>query len=217
MNTLALLYDIILLVIVIIGAIRFKILTIPYKILTGSMLVTLILAISSNIFIFKYKNNAPILHLEAITEFIFYAFTYYYLFTNQRIKKTISILIIIITVFAVINALFLQPFNKVFPTYINVPSLALLVVFSLLLFKEMLLYPSKTPILKQSVFWFNTAIIFYSTTMFLTLGLSNIYTRYRSLDYIMFYFWFGILYIFTILIGIGLLTDNKEIHKTYAP
>jgi hypothetical protein len=43
-------------------------------------------------------------------------------------------------------------------------------LFSLLLFKEMLQYPLRINILKQSVFWYNTAILFYATTMFFMMG-----------------------------------------------
>ncbi|MDF2432837.1 MAG: hypothetical protein JWP44_2468 [Mucilaginibacter sp.] len=124
--------------------------------------------------------------------------------------------IVILTPFAIINALFLQPFHKVFPTYVNLPTLGLLVVFSLLLFKQMLHYPLKTPILKQGVFWFNTAIMFYSTTMFLNIGLSNVYISNISLYILVFYLWYSIVYIFTILVGIALLTDKEEIDKANA-
>jgi hypothetical protein len=71
-------------------------------------------------------------------------------------------------------------------------------------------------LLKQGVFWFNTAIIFYSTTMFLNIGLSNVYIRNASLDYLVFYLWYFIVYIFALLIGIALLTDSKETNKTHA-
>jgi hypothetical protein len=75
----------------------------------------------------------------------------------------------------------------------------------------MLLYPLKTPILKQGVFWYNTAIIFYSTTMFLNIGLSNAYRSNISLYIVVFYLWYAIVYIFAVLVGIALLTDNKQI------
>jgi len=209
-------YEVLVLLVVAIGIIRFTMLNIPFKILVFSMLTTFIIAVLSHIFIVKYKNNAPVLHLEAITEFVFYALIYYYLFTNQLIKKIIVFTIIAASVFSVINALILQPFHTVFPTYVNLPTLGLLVVFSLLLFKQMLLYPLKTPITKQGVFWFNTAMIFYATTLFFNIGLSNLQIRNPSLDYLLYYFWYTILFIFTILIGIALLIDNKQIDKTHA-
>jgi hypothetical protein len=209
-------YEILVLIVVIIGITRYSMLNHPFKILALSTIANLAVDILSDIFNAKYKTNAPVLHVEAITDFVFYGLIYYYLFNNQRTKKVIIISIIVISVFSVINALFLQPFNKVFPTYVNLPTLALLVIFSLLLFKQMLLSPLTTPLLKQGVFWFNTAIIFYGTTIFLNIGLSNVYIRNPSTDYLIFYFWYVIFYIFTILIGIALLTDNKKITSTNA-
>jgi hypothetical protein len=188
----------------------------PFKILALSAIASLVIDILSDISIAKYKTNAPVLHVEAVAEFVFYALVYYYLFNNQTTKKVIIFSIIGVSVFAVINAWFLQPFNTVFPTYVNLPTLALLVIFSLLLFKQMLLSPLTTPLLRQGVFWFNTATIFYGTTMFLNIGLSNVYIRNPSTDYLIFYFWYAIFYIFTILIGIALLIDNKKITSTNA-
>ncbi|MDB5132288.1 MAG: hypothetical protein JWR02_2037 [Mucilaginibacter sp.] len=205
-----------MLIVVIIGITRYGRLNTPFKILALSTIANLVIDILSDIFNAKYKNNASILHVEAITEFIFFSLVFYYLFTSQITKKVITVLIIAASVFSVINALFLQPFHTVFPTYVNLPTLALLVIFSLLLFKQMLLSPLTTPLLKQGVFWFNTAIIFYGTTMFLNIGLSNVYIKNPSTDYLIFYFWYIILYIFTILIGIALLTDDKEINSTNA-
>jgi hypothetical protein len=208
--------EILMLIVVIIGITRYSMLNNPFKILVLAMIANLIIDILSDIFIAKYKSNAPVLHVEALTEFIFYALVYHYLFTNKNTKRAVIISLIVISIFSVINALFLQPFHTVFPTYVNLSTLGLLVIFSLLLFKQMLLSPLTTPLLKQGIFWFNTAIIFYGTTMFLNIGLSNVYIRNPSTDYLIFYFWYIILYIFTILIGIALLTDHKKITSTNA-
>jgi hypothetical protein len=216
MHTIVYIYDILLILIILIGVFHYKVLTIPFKILTIGMIATFIIAILSKISIIRYKTNAPILHLEAIIEFVFYALTYYYLFTTKIIKKIIIICIISFTIFSVINGIFLQPFRSEFPTNVNLPTLALLVVFSLLLFKQMLLYPLKIPILKQGIFWFNTAIFFYATTLFLNIGLSNLYTSNPALNTMVFYLWYFVLYIFNVLIGISLLRDSKEINKTDA-
>jgi hypothetical protein len=209
-------YELLVLATVIIGILRYNRLTTPFKILAFSMIANLAIDILSDIFNAKYKSNAPVIHVEAVTEFVFYALVYYYLSTSKRTKKVIVVSIIAISAFSVINAIFLQPLHTVFPTYVSLPTLALLVIFSLLLFKQMLLSPLTTPLLKQGIFWFNTGIIFYATTMFLNVGLSNVYIRNPSTDYLIFFFWYAILYIFTILIGIALLTDNKKITGTNA-
>jgi hypothetical protein len=78
----------------------------------------------------------------------------------------------------------------------------------------MLLYPLKINIIRQSVFWFNCGVLFYSTSLFLIFGLGNYISEHRlSPNFVSFLanFWYFILYVFQILIAVSLLTDNKEI------
>ena len=100
------------------GIIRYQRLTLPFKILTWSVIIVFILSILANVFAIKYRNNAPILQIECIAEYVFYSLTYYYLFKNKLIKKVITTSIVIISVSFFINAVFIQPFNKIFPTNI---------------------------------------------------------------------------------------------------
>jgi hypothetical protein len=198
-----------------VGILRYKALDMPFKLLTWSVAAEFIIAMLNHVFV-KQKNNAPLLHLEAISQFVLYSLAYYYLFNNKTLKKATIAVLIMVVVFFVINAVWLQPFRHIFPTNVNMVSLALLAVFSLLLFNQMLLYPLSTPLLKQGVFWFNTAIIFYSTTMFFDTGLSNVYKDHSGFNYFSLYFWYTIVVIFTVLMGIALLTDSKKNNKPYA-
>jgi hypothetical protein len=84
------------------------------------------------------------------------------------------------------------------------------------MFKQMLLYPLQVNIIQQGVFWYNTAILFYATTMFLNLGLTNIYAQHNHWDNYIFYFWYGIVSVFHTLIGISILTENKKNNPSYA-
>lgn len=119
--------------------------------------------------------------------------------------------IVIITLFVIINAIYLQHFRKVFPTNIYYPTQTLFAVFSLLLFKEMLMYPLKINIVRQSVFWFNTAMLFYATTMFFYFGLSNYFIEHNIHGHFFYYFWYFIGYMFAVLLAAALLADNKKI------
>ena len=204
-------YTFLVLIIGIIGIVRYKWLSLPFKILTWSSFMAFVLAIASKVFSARYKNNFPILHLECITEFVFYSVVYYYLFKNKAIRKVIIVIIIVFSAAFVINAIFFQPFFTLFPTNLDLPKQVLFAIFSLLLFKEMLLYPLKINIINQSVFWFNTAMLFFATTMFFNLGLTNYIARYTQFDWFIIYFWYLIIYLFHILICIALLTENKKI------
>ena len=198
-------YLLLLLSVSIMGMARFHRLTIPGKVLALSVVMVFICNFLNKVITTTYHNNAPILHIEAILEFIFYATIYYLLFKNRLIKAFVLISIIAITAFFCYNAIVLQPFGKVFPTNIYLPTLSLFTIFSLLLFRQMLLYPVKINIVKQSVFWYNTAMLFYATTMFFNLGMTNYYSQHKFDAYI-FYFWYFILCAFHVMIGIALLT-----------
>jgi hypothetical protein len=192
-----------------VGIFRYKHLSLPFKILTWSAVAIFLASIVNRILIIKYRTNAPGLQLLCIEEYIFYSLVYYHLFKNRIVKKFIAVSIILMVIFFVINAIFLQPFAHKFPTNINIPAQVLNAAFALLLFKEMFNYPVKINILKQGIFWFNTAMLFYATTMFFLLGLSNYFSE-RKDDLILMDFWFLIDYLFHIMIGIALLTNNKQ-------
>jgi hypothetical protein len=209
-------YWLLLLIVSGIGTMRYKKLTLPFKVLTCSVLIVFLFNISAKVYSIRYKSNAPILQMECIAEYIFYSLVYYYLFKNKQIKKAILASVLIIFIFFIINAIFLQPFFRVFPTNVYLPTQILFAIFSLLLFKQMLLYPLKVNIVKQGVFWYNTAILVYATTMFLNLGLANYYVAHHINDYSLYYFWYFSLYLFHVFIGVSLFTDNKEIITTYA-
>jgi hypothetical protein len=216
MSLLPVIYWLILLIVWGIAIIRYKKLTPPFKILTWAVLVTFLLTITSKFYSQKYKENYPIQHLECISGYIFYALIYYHLFKNVITKKLILISIGVVCIFFVINMIFLQPFNSMFPSNVSVLTQALYTVFSLLLFKEMLSYPLSSSITKQSIFWYNTAVLIYATTMFFIFGLTNYFVKSNFSDNSVFYLWYFILYIFHILIGISILTDNKEITSNNA-
>jgi len=211
MTLVAIVYCFLLLVIWVIGIVRYAKLTTAFKILTWSFPVVFLCNIISPFLVDRYGSNAPVLHVESLTDYLFFSMTFYFLFKNKVVKKAILISIAVITLFVFINAIYLQHIRNVFPTNIYYPTQILFAVFSLLLFKEMLMYPIKVNIVKQSVFWFNTAMLFYATTMFLYFGLSNYFPEHILHDHIIYYFWYFICYIFSILLAAALLTDDKKI------
>jgi hypothetical protein len=215
--SLAIFYSLFLFLVWLIGMIRYKGLTMPFKVITWGVFVTFVLSVLSRYFAHAYQNNAPIIHLESITAYIFYSLTFYYLFKSILIKKIIAISIVIFVVLAIIDAAFFQqPWKKEFPTYIYNPTNALYIVFSLLLFKEMLLYPVKVRITRQSPFWFNIGVLLYGSTMFLILALTNYGVEHSEIfSYVTIYLWYFILFAFHIFIGISILMDKKTLALKY--
>lgn len=198
-----------------IGVVCYSRLTTPFKLLALTEPVTILLDISSKISSHLYKSNALVLHLECLILYIFYSSIYYYLFQTKTMKKMVLISTVVVVAFAFFNGIFLQPAYKSFPSSLYMVTNTMLVAFSLLLFKQMLLYPVKIKITGQGIFWYNTSILFYSTTMFLNLGLINYYSRLKF-DPGIYYFWYGSYYILNILIGIALFSNYKEKKLMYA-
>jgi hypothetical protein len=203
-------------VIAIICGVRYKKLNKPFKLLSLLLFFSFLLDVANQYVNVRYKNNAPLSHIATIVDYTFYAGIYYYLFKSKYIKKLVFTSILLIAVFFFINALFLQPFYKVFPSNVLLASQILYVIFSMLLFKQMLMYPVQINIVKQSIFWYNTAILFFSTTMFLNLALMNYYRLHNHKIFIVYYFWYTITIIFDLLLVIAILVDRKEIIKNNA-
>jgi hypothetical protein len=210
MLNLATIYILILAVVVIIGMVRYRKLTTPFKVLTISIIVTFILEVIAEFFSIEHKNNSSLSHIESLTNYFFYSLTFFYLFKNRPIKKLVLISIGTMGIFFIINAIFIQSFREKFPTNIFFASNILYIIFSLLLFKQMLKNPLNINIVKQSIFWFNTGILFFSATMFLNLELIGYYADHHWGKGSLYYFWAGSVYTFSILIGFSLLTDNKK-------
>ena len=198
-----------------IGVVCYSKLTTPFKLLALTVPITILLDLCSKTSAHLYKTNALVLHLECLVLYVFYSCIYYYLFQSKTMKKIVLISTIAIVGFAFVNGIFLQPAYKAFPSFLYMVTNTMLVAFSLLLFKQMLLYPIKIMITSQGIFWYNTSILFFSTTMFLNLGLTNYYAQLKF-DEGIYYFWYGSYYILNILTGIALLNNYKEKKSEYA-
>jgi hypothetical protein len=211
MSSRAVIYLVLLFVVSCVGVFRYKHLSLPFKILAWSVIMIFFTFLADRYCVKNYHTNAPTLQFQAFEEYIFYATVYYFLFKDAAIKKIIILSIIVLIVFFPINAIFLQPFFSTFPTNITTPVQLLYAIFSLLLFKEMLSYSFKIDLIKQGIFWFNIAIFFYSTTAFLLLALTNYFSKmsFKENEFI-FYIWWGIGYLFHVLICIALLTRSRE-------
>jgi len=211
MSSRAAIYCVLLFLVSLVGIIRYRRLSLPFKILTWSVIMTFLTFLLDRYFVKKFHTNAPMEHVQDLEEYVFYAVIYYYLFKNVTIKKVTILSLVIVVVFFPINAIFFQPFLTTFPTNIDILAQTFYAIFSLLLFKEMLDYSVKMNIVNQAVFWFNTAMLFYATTAFFLLGLTNYFSgsTFKENQFI-FYIWWVIIYIFHLLICVALLTRSRE-------
>jgi hypothetical protein len=197
--------------------IRYKRLTMPFKILSLYFIFELLVTIFDQWEIAKYKHNTITVHIETSGTYIFFGLIYYFLFKNKYIKASILTSIVLVTAFSVANAFFVQKYDLLFPSYIMMITEILCIIFAVMLFNKMLLYPTEINIIKQSTFWLNTAVIIYNSSLFLNSALANYYPGHWPIDFfIIKYFWYGTIFLFYFFLVIAILTDKKEISATNA-
>jgi len=194
------------------GMVRFKKLSMPFKVLAFYLLFSLLDNIANRPVIAYLKNNYLILNIEAFGDFIFITLIYYHLLRNNLIKKVLQIALPIILLSYIYNSIFLQPFNVTFPGYAMATNKVLFIILSLLLFKQMLAEPLEINITKQGIFWFNIAVLLNSTTMFLNDYLVNYYAK-GTVNPVVRYFWNYSDIIFNLILGIAIVVETSENNK----
>ena len=201
-------YLIILLIITLVGFSRYKRLSKGFRVLTILILCTLISESIKKVYGNIYHNNMPIAHIWGVLEFALYSATFYCLLNNSKIRKAIIVAVALMTVLEIWNVLFFENLLQ-FPSLILNISQIVYVLYSLLLFRQMLLFPAEQSLFKQSLFWFNLNMLFYGTTMFLNFALTSYFIQHKLDMTALYYFSIVVNFIFYILIGISISIDNK--------
>jgi hypothetical protein len=203
-------YLLILLFVSAAGLARYKHLNKGFQILTILIVCTLVSEATKKIYGKISHNNMPQAHVWAVIEFAFLSLTYYHLIINEKIKKLIIYSTVGMVLLEIVNVFFFEKLTQ-FPSLILEASHIVYVVYSLLLFNQMLLSPAERSLFKQSLFWFNINVLFYATTMFLNFALMSYFIENKLNALPLAYFAFVINFIFYIVIGISLLIDKKKV------
>lgn len=202
-------YLTILLATAVIGFARFKKLGKAFKILAILILCTLLSETIKKVYGKIYHNSMPIAHVWAIVEYAFFSSVYFYLITTAWVKKAIIFSVLFMLCLEVANLFFFEKISQ-FPSLILEASHIIYGAYALLLFRQMLLFPTEERLFKQSLFWFNINMLFYATTMFLYFALLSYFVE-NKLDVVpLFYFSFIVNFIFYIVIGVSLFIDNRK-------
>ena len=203
-------YYLILFVVAIIGMVRLSKLTIPFRILAYLIIVILISEIIARVLVYTIRNSNPPYHILCILQYAGFAYIYYRLLTGHRARIYILISIIPFCILSCLNTLFFQTFFT-FPSNIIMLSYIVFIIFSLLLFMQMLDQPKETAIFKQSIFWLNIAILIYSIITPVSFGVLNYLAKHNLSAEIVgnFIEYFTFLYYLTI--GYSILIDKKSV------
>jgi hypothetical protein len=164
------------------GVVNFKKLTTPFKILTLFLLYTLISEVVARIFAIKFRNSDPVYHVFVLANYYFYAAIFFYLLKRSVIRRLVLWSAVPFTCFWLINIIFFQH-PRDFPSYSLMVSCILYVIYSLILFLQMLETPTEVAIFKQNIFWFNISALFYSVVIVAFFSISGYMVKHNINNY----------------------------------
>ncbi|MDB5285388.1 MAG: hypothetical protein JWR05_337 [Mucilaginibacter sp.] len=203
-------YAVFIWVIFLYGAVNFKKFAIPYKLLILLLGLTFVSELIGRVLIVRLHNSMPAYHIISVIEYTLITFIYSFFFTGS-VKKLLLYLMIPVISFAIINTVFIQTILE-FPTHFILLAQGIYLLYALIGFRQMLLFPIDKPLNKQSFFWLNTALLFFSTMLFLFFGLLN-YINSHNYDVRPLYtFSYVINFLYYAFILIALTANKKECH-----
>jgi hypothetical protein len=205
-----LLYLSLLLLTTILGIVRHKKLTVPFRLLTAIIGITFIVESINWQLSIHYHDARFLAHIMSLAELNFY-FPIFYLLFNQKVTKNIILgLIIFFNIFSFINSFFLQPYYNNFPSNVLLPVQICYAILSLVMFRQMLLNTLDINITKQSIFWYSSAMLFLSTSLFFFLGLNNYFVIHHLSFHFLSTFNYVINLIFYTMAGYSIYLNSKE-------
>jgi len=203
------LYLLLLFLVSFIGILRYSKLSPAFKTLTILIIATFISETIKKIVGKIFHNSMPIAHLWAITEYTFFSFVYYYLLKNRYAKKLIIASVFFMILLEIVNITFFESLLQ-FPAILLNVSQFIYVLYSLLLFRQMLIQPAEESLFKQSIFWFNLDVLLFSAAMFLNFALTSYFIKNKLDATMLIYFSIIVNMLFYTVIGISILIDNKK-------
>jgi len=202
-------YFLILFTIVLSGLAKVRLLTYPFKILLSIILFTLISELTARFLAIKIHNSNPPYHILCIIQFAGFALIFRNLITHPFARKITSYSIPVFTLIALLNIIFLQNFFS-FPSNAIMFSDIIFIIFSLVLFVQMLFESKELPLYKKSIFWFNTSVLVYSIVMPVCFGVLNYMMKHAYNSEILADFIEYFTFLFYITLGYSIIIDKRQ-------
>jgi hypothetical protein len=118
-------------------------------------------------------NNSPVYHVFTLVEFVVYAQIYRVMFVQKRWRRILQVMILLLVLAGAANVLFFQGFGTANTNTIILENL-FLIFLSLCFFNKLRDRGPEGNILRQGVFWFNSAVLFYYSFNILIWGFHSI-------------------------------------------
>ncbi len=145
----------------------------PFRLLAVLVVLTLLSELTAKYVAYILHNNNMVYHFFTPVEFLFYVLIYQQFFSSKKWNYILWLCFAILVFSEIFNTIFFQPLN-VDNTNILILESIFLVAFSLSLFIKISESEYHQHLLKEGIFWFNSAVLFYYAFNILIWGFHSI-------------------------------------------
>jgi hypothetical protein len=146
----------------------------PFRALSILIMLTSLSELTARYVAFVlFKPNNIVYHFFTPVEFFFYVIIYQQFFNSRKWDYIVWTCFVVLMLGEIFNTIFFQSLN-VDNTNIQILESIVLVFFSLSLFIKIRETEYNNKLLKEGVFWFNSAVLFYYTISILIWGFHSI-------------------------------------------
>lgn len=192
-----------------IGVRRYRVLTLPFRILVVIIIFTFISEAVSLCLAINYGLSFPVYHFYVIVSFAMYSIIYQFLLEGSKVRFAIRFITIPLILFCITNSFLFQGI-KTFPSINIVVSSVFLVTYALLYFRQLLDQRVDGAIVGESYFLFNIAILAFFSSQIFNWGIYNYLLKSRINPDAIVIFGYVMSVLFYTLLGFTILMDNKS-------
>lgn len=185
-----------------------------FKLLAVLIILTLTSELTAKYISFSLrKDNNIVYHFFTLVEYVFYSLIYASFFNSKKWNYILAAFVIFLMTAELVNALYFQPLSSS-NTNTTILESVLLIFLSLSLFNKIREDSNYKNILKESIFWFNCAVLIYYPFNILIWGFHSIKVYQLKNPPILIYYinllFSGLLYlVFSLSIIINFIHRNK--------
>jgi hypothetical protein len=192
-----------------VGFFRFHRLGNAFRMLVMLISFTIISEIVGRWLSYRIHSSIPSYHFYVLVSFWMYSYIYQKLLHNLRQRYFVLFISILFSLFSILNTIAFQKIME-FPSNAILVSSMLLVVYSVMLFRQMLDESPGRQVIREGYFWMNTAVLFFFSIQTFDWGLYN-YLLKRGIDLTpIVNFGFIASLIFYSLLGFSLELDGRK-------
>lgn len=174
--------------------------SLPMRIIGYSLAINFLVEVVAYSFAARKVNNLFIFHGLTIIQFVMQSLFYRKIIQARRLKKLIAFAIPVFVLFAIFNALYLNPLNR-YNSYALIFKHFFLTLLILVYFNQLLLSDEEEWVLSNNYFWISSGLLIASLGNFFIEGLMN-YLMAQSLKLATQFYLVGMVLTFLYYAGI---------------